>query len=549
MPGTILNFAGFLLKLGLIPMLLALFLEGDMRSFPSTTEFLGFFFLSGAGLMLLIFTEVILLRFGDGRSHFSRSPSRLVDVGMFARTRHPYHWYLSIYHFGIFTYFFGFGPLTIGLASAFFIIGLVFLILFQERFLEQALGERYVAYKSETPGWYWKLKIPERQKVMLLPQVVWVFGRVVFKRWYRIHVKGEQNIPHDKSFIIIANHESYIDPFLFGPFIPFEIQFVTTADVFTTPFMRFILKGVGTFPMRRHRQDLRSIRTMIRFIREGRTVCIFPEGGRSFDGTPLTIVDETIKLIQKCQVPILPVQLSGAYELWPRWAPNRRRTQIIADFKPMIPVEDQKDIKELRAHMQAAIFPTDREFTPTRSRFMVKGLDKFLWACVDCLTHDSIHTKSHDSIFCSNCGSEWRMDKTYDLVKETDKTSLSIIEWNRKIDSTIAGNPLGDSSEPFLATDEKPYLRAAIEGYDTDKGESLSNDLELVLTDKRFILVRSNEIFHSWDLDAVTVLTLDYAHAVSIGYGGVRHRFLLDPCDIPFKWRAYFQVLTGNVAN
>jgi len=547
MQTTLVNIIGFILKVGLIPSALFFLVPAD----PDITRDFVSNMLSSAGIILglmgVIYAELMLLRFGDGRSHFARHPDRLVDVGMYARTRHPYHWFLSLYHFGIFIHFYQVSSPAILLGAIYFFGGLVFLIIYQEKQLT-TLGTSYESYRKSTPAWFWSLNIPENHKVMVLPQLIWVFGRIVLKMWYRIRVTGKEHIPHNKSFLMVANHESYIDPFLFGIFVPFDIQFVTTADVFTNRFMNFLLKGVGTFPMRRHRQDLRSIRTMIRMINEGRTVCIFPEGGRSFDGSPLRIVDETVKLIQRCKVPILPVQISGAYEIWPRWAPNRRRSQFSAHFQPVIPVEDQSDLNELRKRIQKAIFPENREFTATRSSFMVKGLDRFIWACVSCHTHHSIHIASTNSIACSHCGINWEMDDKY-LLHSSEGETTTLINWVEHIDSTIRTNPLKTPLTQELSPGETAYLAAPIKAYHTDEGEFLQNDLELILSDQRFILSRSGKVLHEWEISLVTVLTLDFDRAVSIGYGGVRHRFLLQDSDIPFKWRSYYQVLTGKAAN
>lgn len=538
------NISGFFLQIGFAPFLLYLFIPTNQQNVHSTPLMLLILSLISFGLIGAVYTEIVILRFGDGRSHFNSKPSRLIDVGLYARNRHPYFWFLSIYHLGIFLLFFQTYQLALGYWFIILGLGILYFILVQERLLLRSLGSRYSDYKNLTPMFFWKIKIKDSQTLKVIPQLLWVFGRVVLKLWYRIRVSGTRNIPHEKPFVLVANHESYLDPFLFALYTPFELHFVTTADVFTNKFMNYLLKGIGTFPMRRHRQDLRSIRTMLRFIKEGRAVGIFPEGGRTLDGSPLPIVDETIKLIQKCKVPILPVQISGAYEIWPRWAPNMRRAQFKAAFKPLIPVAEQSNIDELRKLIQRAIFPTERYFHNTASNFIVKGLERYLWACPECQSQESIEIASRKSITCRACDAAWTMDDQYLLTNNSSGTPLSLVEWNKQIEAPIIQNPLTIDLPVALEEGELLYLHSTIRGYETDTGDSLKGDLDLTLTNKRFILRLSDAVNQEWNLDKVTVFTLDFAHAFSIGVGGVRHRFLLEQNDVRFKWRAYFDTLT-----
>ncbi|MCF7905419.1 MAG: 1-acyl-sn-glycerol-3-phosphate acyltransferase [Candidatus Marinimicrobia bacterium] len=531
-----------------MPLLLYLLLPVQGLQIHSTLMMITILCLISLGFIGVFYSELIMQRFGDGRSHFNTKPGRLVDVGVYARNQHPFFWFLSIYHLGVFLLLSQSYSEALGYWCVLLATSIVYLIYIQERQLLQSRGSQYADYRKLTPFFLWKYRIEQNQTLKVLPQLIWLFGRVFLKWWYRIRVSGIRHIPHDKSFLIVANHESYLDPILFGIHIPFEIHFVTTADVFTNPFMNFLLKGIGTFPMRRHRQDLKSIRTMIRMINEGRTVGIFPEGGRTLDGAPLPILDETIKLIQRCKVPILPIQISGAYEIWPRWAPNRRRAQFKAIINPVIPVSQQSGIHELRTLIEDLIFPKERTFRPTRSRFIVKGLDQYLWACPECQTQASITITSKNTLRCSGCQNEWTMTDQYQLINKQSAESLSLVDWNQRIEAPISSKPLNRSFITDIQVDESPYLHSNIQAYRTDTGILMAGELELILTNKRFILLKANKVAETWDLNTITVFTLDFAHSFSIGVGGVRHTFNLKQDDIRYKWQAYFDTLTGNTA-
>ena len=495
------------------------------------------------GLVGISISDLIILRFGDGGVHFWPKSTRLVDVGFYARTRHPYLWFFSIYQYGNLLFYTGYQWQTLFISLGLSFFYLVLLKVIQEPQLQRFLNDRYTEYKQVTPFWYWKLKIPEDKRVELRPQLVWIFGMLVLRFWYKIKLDGIENIPHSRPFLIVANHESYLDPFLFGIFLPFEIKFVTTADVFTTPLMRFLLRGTGSFPMHRHHQDLKSIRTMIRMVNKGQVVCIFPEGGRSIDGSPLPILKETLKLIQRCKVPILPVHLEGAYEIWPRWAPNRRRGSVKTTLAPMIPVEDQSDLKVLESKINAAIFTDPKIFSRVRSRNIAKGLDDFLWACSECKTRNSIRVIGSDEIQCEQCKLQWKVSDNYLLTEAETSKSQTTISWINEINGDMLNYTIPLDHQTLSNPDEVGYISTPIVKYIGKDGSQFSDHLNLLLTDQRMILTQSRAIIHSWDLSSITIFTMDYFNAVSIGVGGVRHKFTLPQGEISLKWQTYFDKL------
>jgi len=537
------NFFGLALKLTIIPCLLLLFpdLLPNQVTGPLSNIFGTFLILIGLHGMMI--SDLLILRFGDGNVHFPKESIRLVDVGLYARTRHPFFWFFSIYQYGILLVFFGFSWLVLCVSICLSITYLLWLRMVQEPRLSQSLGESYRQYKRNTPFWHWKMKVADNLKVGFRPQLVWLLGMLVIRPWYRIKIEGLENIPRDRPFLIISNHECYLDPFLFAIFLPYEIKFVTTADVFTTPLMRFLLKGTGSFPMRRHKQDLKSIRTMIRMINKGQVVCIFPEGGRSTNGAPLPILKETLKLIQHCKVPILPVHLDGAYEIWPRWAPNRRRGKITTSFKPMIPVEAQKDLGILESHIKTEIFVENKTFRSVHSGAITKGMEHLLWACYKCYTRNSIEVTSGHTIRCKNCNTEWQVSNDYAFTASSDSQSLTSIQWIQHIEADIMDYPL-DLEIPFLFNaDEKPHLFTSVLRYDNEEEVIEENDMSLILTNHRVILTNRYALMQSWSLANITIFTMDYFNAVSIGVGGVRHAFKLPPHEITLKWQTYFDTL------
>ncbi len=540
------NILSSFIKLSFIPAILYASPELTQHTTPSTFSSItgGIFIL--LGLYGMMSADLLILRFGDGKLYFSRRVTKLVNVGLFAHNRHPFFWFFSVYQLGFLLVIIGFSWWILIISLSIFVFYLLILLLIQEPFLLRKLGKPYTNYKKEVPFWYWKIKLTDNLKIGFRSQAGWLIGMLIIRYWFRVKVEGLENIPDSKPFLIVSNHECYFDPFLFAIFVPYQIKFVTTADVFATPLMRFLLQGSGSFPMRRHRQDLKSIRTMIRMINKGQVVCIFPEGGRSTDGSPLPILNETLKLIQHCKVPILPVHLDGAYEIWPRWAPNRRRGKVNVSFNPLISLEDQSDLKNLEHQIKTKIFAREKVFRPVKSRFITRGMEHMLWACYSCFTRNSIEVTSGHSIRCKNCGEEWQVGDDYSLKTGEEGDPLTSIQWIKMIENDILEHPL-DIALPFtLEKEEEAHVHTSILRYHSEETEVIGGGLRLTLSNQRMVLSKDQALLQSWSLANITIFTMDYFNAVSIGVGGVRHTFKLPPDEITLKWQTYFDTLKAE---
>src|SRR6516164_5400856 len=166
--------------------------------------------------------------------------------------------------------------------------------------------------------------------------VKFVFGCVA-----RIHVLGGENANRVGGFLLASNHISHFDPFLIGLVVRRKIDWMTMAEFFRPPVLGVFLHSIDAFPAERGRADLKTIRTAIERLKNGRVVGIFPEGGirdgaRSLlEGAPLR--PGTATLAQIAGVPIVPCVILGSDRFYSKkqWLPFRRTRVWIAFGKPI----------------------------------------------------------------------------------------------------------------------------------------------------------------------------------------------------------------------
>lgn len=147
---------------------------------------------------------------------------------------------------------------------------------------------------------------------------IYLFSRIFF----RLEARGLENLPKDGPFLICPNHLSYIDPFIVLSVVPYrvfkKVFFVGASEYFQNRFMKFLARLANIVPVDPDAHLLRAMKVGAFGLHSKRILCIFPEGARSFDGELKEFKKGAAILSREIGVPIVPVALHGAYEVWRR---------------------------------------------------------------------------------------------------------------------------------------------------------------------------------------------------------------------------------------
>ncbi len=110
--------------------------------------------------------------------------------------------------------------------------------------------------------------------------VISLLARFIF----RLKVSGIENIPVTGGVIIAANHLSYLDIPLLGYSLNRPANFIGKKELFTIPVVGSILRLLGGIPINREKTDRSAIREIMKKLKSGNVVVIYPEGTRSLNG-------------------------------------------------------------------------------------------------------------------------------------------------------------------------------------------------------------------------------------------------------------------------
>lgn len=155
---------------------------------------------------------------------------------------------------------------------------------------------------------------------------------MISRLFWNVHHQGTENIPTDGGLIIAANHQTYLDPFWISIPINRPLRFLAWNVALDWPVVGKILRLLGAWPLQVEGSDPATIRRSLQWLRNGGAVVIFPEGGRGQpDGSMIRFKGGAIRIALEAGVPILPVTIRGANQVWPsgRRLPRTGNVEII----------------------------------------------------------------------------------------------------------------------------------------------------------------------------------------------------------------------------
>lgn len=129
------------------------------------------------------------------------------------------------------------------------------------------------------------------------------------------------NVPDLSTYqgvLLVSNHQSFLDPVLIGMAVERRVNYLARSTLFDTPIFGPLIRGLGTIPLRRGSADGAALRAAMKVLKEGRPLLLFPEGTRTRDGNLGKFRSGAALMAVRCDVPVIPICVEGAFDAWSR---------------------------------------------------------------------------------------------------------------------------------------------------------------------------------------------------------------------------------------
>jgi len=190
---------------------------------------------------------------------------------------------------------------------------------------------------------YWYVRVPgESVRIGLVRTTAWI----VLHLYHRLRIDRRDPLPKKGAAIVIANHRSGIDPVALSVATCRRIHFLMAREYYETVGLRWLFRDLECIPVNRDGNDWGALKTALRYLKQGRVIGIFPQGGIR---GPEEILDEgkggVALMAAKTQTSLYPFFIAGSphYDSMLRCflTPSRTRITCGEPFR-LNPVRDQK---------------------------------------------------------------------------------------------------------------------------------------------------------------------------------------------------------------
>ena len=167
-----------------------------------------------------------------------------------------------------------------------------------------------------------------------------------------VEVINKDKLPQDGQYLLISNHKSIVDPLIIEMALKdtkINGFWIAKKELYNSFFFGTFTRNAGTVLLDRESSNMSPFfKDVKEVVKTGNTICIFPEGSRNKEDTPISSFKEGSRLIAlKNRLPILPVYIKTNANKVLKEAINKRTKDLVIqieigdliDYKDKTPLE------------------------------------------------------------------------------------------------------------------------------------------------------------------------------------------------------------------
>lgn len=193
--------------------------------------------------------------------------------------------------------------------------------------------------------------------------VNWAFRNVIRISDAKVIALGEENIPTDTAVLYVGNHRSFFDIVLTYVRVPRPTGYVSKKEMDKWPLLNIWMRYLHCLFLDREniKEGLKTILTAVEKVKNGISICIFPEGTRNKTAdTFLPFHEGSFKIAEKGNVPIIPMTIVNSAAIFEDQFPKIKPAMVVIEYGKPIYVKDldKETRKNIGGYVQGIISET-----------------------------------------------------------------------------------------------------------------------------------------------------------------------------------------------
>ena len=160
-------------------------------------------------------------------------------------------------------------------------------------------------YEEKPDGWFKTFQLNLVRKFMMIFYYIPVF---------RIQSVHKERVPKEGAYIICANHVNMLDALAVVCSNKRKIRFVCKHSMFKNKWFAWALKSADTIPIDRDKNDIEAMKRIIKGLKNGDLLGIFPEGTRKGMEKNMKAKNGAAFFALKSGVKVIPLGIQGSFK-------------------------------------------------------------------------------------------------------------------------------------------------------------------------------------------------------------------------------------------
>lgn len=276
-----------------------------------------------------------------------------------------------------------------------------------------------------------------------------------------IGFKYKKTKPKSETYLLLANHNSDLDPIMLVMGTGRHVRFVASANILKGFLGKLLRIFFAPIPRNKGASADDTVALVEENLKQGVSVAMFPEGNKSWAGETGYISPRTARLVKESGAALVTYRLDGDYLKNPRWAKHPRKGPVFGTFVKEYTKEELAQMSEEKIyeaicddlHTDEYAFQKERHI-PYKGKDLAEGLELAGYLCPCCKRFDAVKTKGN-KVFC-DCGMEATIDEEGFLHSERLPFD-NLLSWSRWERSYLIENASSFTGE--VTRDEHVIVR------------------------------------------------------------------------------------------